>query len=387
MGIHNESTYAKCTALEAEIRRRLWWSLIIFDNRICEMADYKTTMLAPTWDCRTPLNVNDSDIQPEMKTPPAIHEKPTEALFAIMRSELGEFVRHSVFHLDFTNPSLKTIAKDTQHGPVSEGGELMALEKTMEDKYLKFCDPENPLHFMTIWTTRGYLAKNRLLEHYSRYSRSSVQQTDAQRDSAISYALNMLECCTKLVTSPLTKGYLWLVHLHFPFPAYIHIVQDLRKRPTEEHAGKAWEVMSDNYEAQFMNMEPDDIPIFQIFSRIILQAWDAREAVSRQLDEPLEPPRIVSDIKHKTMQMTSDAQNNNLEQPTGAAGMNIDDFSMPMPMDFGGYGLSYGMGGQGSTGLEPWGYPDVPGQPTMDVDVNHLDWTTMDWNLMRARGW
>jgi hypothetical protein len=76
MGIHNKPIYAKCTALEAEMRRRLWWSLIMFDNRICEMFDYKTAMLAPTWDCRTPLNVNDFSIRPEVKTPPVIHENP-----------------------------------------------------------------------------------------------------------------------------------------------------------------------------------------------------------------------------------------------------------------------------------------------------------------------
>jgi len=73
----------------------------------------------------------------------------------------------------------------------------------------------------------------------------------------------------------------------------------------------------------------------------------------------------------------------NIDQPNGAVGMNMDDFSMPMPMDFG-HGLPYGMGGQGSTGS---GYPDIPGEATMDVDVNQLDWTTIDWNPMYARGW
>jgi Fungal specific transcription factor domain len=89
MGIHKESTYAKCTALEAEMRRRLWWLLIIFDHRIAEMSDQTITMLTPTWNCRTTLNVNDFDLRLEMKTPPEVHEKPTEALFAVVRSELN----------------------------------------------------------------------------------------------------------------------------------------------------------------------------------------------------------------------------------------------------------------------------------------------------------
>ena len=204
MGIHDESTCASCTALQAEMRRRLWWSLVIFENRVGEMLNNKSTAtLDPTWDCRTPLNVDDSEIRPEMKTSPADHGKPTEALFAAVRSELADFVRCSAFHWNATAQ-----AKDTRQGPVLESGELITLEKTIEEKYLAFCDPENSLHFMTIWTTRGYFAKTRLQEHFQKHSMSSRQQTNEQRNTAISYALSMLEDDTKLVSSPLIKGYL-----------------------------------------------------------------------------------------------------------------------------------------------------------------------------------
>jgi hypothetical protein len=185
MGIHNKPTYAKCTALEAEMRRRLWWSLIMFDNPICEMFDYKTATLAPTWDYRTPLNVNDFDIRPEMKTPPAIHLPPR--------------LYQSVF---------EDYCQGYSARPRSRRRQLIALEKTLGDKYLKFCNPENLLHFMTIYTTRGYLAKIRLVEHFSRYSRSSMQQTNTQHDAAISRTLSTLECDTKLMTLSLAEEHL-----------------------------------------------------------------------------------------------------------------------------------------------------------------------------------
>jgi hypothetical protein len=336
MGIHNESANAKCTALEAEMRRRLWWSLIIFDARISEKSGHKDVMLAPTWNCRTPLNVNDFELWPEMKVLPAVHAQPTEALFAVVRSELSDFTRHSSSHLDFTSPVLKSVAKDVQNGLLLEDDELVTLEKTVEDKHLKFCNSENPLHFVTIWTARGCLAKDRLLEYYSRYSRPSVQQTDAQRDIALSHALRMLECDTKLLASPLTKGYLWwLKDLQFPFPAYLHIVQDLRRRPVWEYAEKSWEVLSDNYEARFISIEERDNHVFKIFSRMILQAWAAREAaVFIQSTEPEVLPRIVSNIRYRMMQMTPNERNSDIEQPGGSLGMKSDDFLMSMPIDF-----------------------------------------------------
>lgn len=46
---------------------------------------------------------------------------------------------------------------------------------------------------------------------------------------------------------------------------------------------------------------------------------------------------------------------------------------MSMPMDFGGHGMLYGMGGQSYDGTGT-GH----GQVALNTDVNQLDWTAMD---------
>ncbi|KAI0122095.1 hypothetical protein F4814DRAFT_407542 [Daldinia grandis] len=389
MGIHDETTCAKFTALEAEMRRRLWWSLIIFDNRISELCDYKTASLAPTWDCKTPLNVYDSEIRLEMKTPLAIHETPTEAIFTVVRSELADFVRHSAFHLMFTNPSLSTIAKGTRRGSASEGDELDVLEKTIEDKYLAFCDLDNPLHFMTAWTARGYLAKIRILDYYSKHLTSTAQPTELQRTTTIAAALGMLECDTKLITSPLVKGYRWLISYHFPLPAYIHLLQGLKKRPGNDKADRAWEAMSDNYKARFMSAEVNEA-FFHVFSRIVLRAWEAWEALSKHEGRPLVPPLIVSDIRDKILQVQlchpQDSELGQLSRVAGVNNNNNDDlFRISAPMNFtSGYNSSYSTREQDfSTGAGLWDSPNMPAQTTMDVtNFDDIDWTTIGWNPM-----
>lgn len=386
MGIHDESTYAKHTALEAEMRRRLWWSLIIFDNRIAEMSEYKTSMLLPTWDCKIPINVNDFDFRPEMKTLPLAQEEPTEALFAVVRSEVGEFIRHSSFHLDFTNPSLKTIAKDVRHGHEPEGGGLMPLEKRLNQRYLRYCNEENPLHFMTIWTTRGYLAKARLLEHYAIRSRSSMPPTETQRNEAFLDALHVLDCDTKLMTSPLTKGYVWFAHLYFPFPAYIHVVQDLKRWPGGAHAEKAWEAMSANYLAHSMHREHDDSPFFKVFSKIVLQAWAAREALSRQYDAPVELPRIVSNIKQKIVRSTKDPRSASETQANDAFAMSTD-FSMSMPAYPSSQDHFNAMGSQGYQAAEAISDPITTGQAAVGPDLIDMNWSPMEWNPFYGNNW
>ena len=376
MGIHSESDLAKCTAVEAEMRRRLWWSLVLFDSRIGEIANSKITTLDPTWDCKIPLNVNDSDLRPEMKAPPAMQGKSTEALFTVVRSELGEFIRHTGFHLDFTSPALKPIAKHLPSGPAPEGGELTKLEEMIEDQYLKSCDQENPIHFMTIWTTRAYLSKCRLLEHHSRHSSPAVRRTKAERDAATSHALRTLECDTKIMTSSLTKGFLWLNQSYFPFPAYIQIVQDLRRRPISEQARQAWEIMSDNYEAWFDSQLNDDSPFLKIFTKMVLQAWEASEAAFEQLGETLATPRIVSSVRHTLAQNARHAQDTNTEQPNINMDMGIDEF--PMPIDFTTQSLPYSMGMQDEyAGMRSDMYSDIPGQASLEACMDQVDWIAL----------
>ncbi|KAI1805660.1 hypothetical protein F4811DRAFT_212837 [Daldinia bambusicola] len=374
MGIHDEHTCAKFTALEAEMRRRLWWSLIIFDNRISELCDYKTASLAPTWDCRIPVNVYDSEIRLEMKTPLAIHEKPTEAIFAVVRSELADFVRHSSFHIMFTNPSLSTIAKGTR-----QGDELDALEKSIEDKYLAFCDLDNPIHFMTVWSARSYLAKIRLLDYYSKHLTSTTQPTDPERNAVISAAISMLECDTKLMDSPLVKGYRWLITYHFPLPAYIHLLQSLKKRLVDDKTEQAWEVMSDNYRARFINAEVNPA-FFHLFSRIVLKAWEAREALSRQEGGFLVPPFIVSDVRDRILNMKP-----NHPQDSQVAGMgNTDLFQMPGSMGFSNtYGPSYNMREQEfSTNAGFLANPNMTSQGTTEaMNFDDIGWTGLGWTI------
>ncbi|KAI3395048.1 hypothetical protein diail_1871 [Diaporthe ilicicola] len=386
LGMSDESTHSNCTALEAEMRRRLWWSLVTFDHRLCEMSDYKTTTLTPIWDCEIPLNVNDFELRPEMKSSPTTHDrKPTEALFAVVRSELADFIRHGAFHINFINPSLNAIARP-KHGPAPDGEELTLLEKTVEDKYFKFCDPETPLHFMTIWTTRAFLARSRLLEHYSRFSTSSVQQTDAQRRAAVSHALSMLECETRLRTSPLTKGFLWHVDSNVPALAYIHILNGLKKRPDEEHADRAWEAMSDNYEARAAHSKPGEYGIADVFSRVVLQVWAAREELCKEQGKPVQPPRIVSMFRNRAKGSDHPAVPSQQADPdrsdSGAIGIGVNQSLSRMPVSFEGLGP----GGNFLHGSGFGALPDMPGPTMMDVDMDQI-LNPVDWRWMHVGDW
>ncbi|KAE9376651.1 hypothetical protein N431DRAFT_367787 [Stipitochalara longipes BDJ] len=377
IGIHSETYLAKYTIIEAEVSRRLWWSLILFDTRIGEMADSKAISLLPTWDCSVPLNVNDSDLRQEMKLPPQVQGKSTDAIFAVVRSELGEFVRRSKFHLAFFGPALRSIDKYVQCGTDIESSEMDSFAKTIEERYLKICDLDNPLHFMTVWTTRGQLTKFQLMEHHFRYSGSVLHQAEAQRDAALSFALRMLECNTKLMTSPRTKGFIWMIYAYFPFMGYIQIAQHLKWRPMSSKAEKAWRIMGDNYHARLDSLSGQS-SFYKLLASFILQAWDAREAAFKRSGQPLVTPQIVLSIRENLAQIASRAEGPVAEQSHGGIDIGFLDFPMSIPMGLGNYNM--GACDQFAfPGMEV--YPDVPELLPQDLDLDNLDWSAMDWHL------
>jgi hypothetical protein len=382
MGIHDESSNRRQPALEAELRRRLWWSVVLFDARISEMTDFRLGLLLPTWDCKPPLNANDFDFRSEMKMAPEVHGMTSEALFTVVRAEFGDFTRQCSFHLEFINPALKSVARCHQRG--TDGDELALLGQTIEEKYLRYCDPQNPLQFLTIWWARGQLAKTRFIKYLAECTIGTTERTDAQRDAGISYALSMLECDTKIMSSKLTKGYRWLIYLNFPFPAYVHIVHDLRKRPLSDHAHVAWKIMSENCAARFTDvddrdkfMDKKENPFFKIFAGVVFQAWTAREAALRSMGEDtMEPPMIVTQIRDRMASIEKTEFEQRIQHGVGEElGEDNSDIL---------HGTDAAASYQDFLDIDPSIFPSFQEQASMGLNWG---WPTANFHPMMGNGW
>lgn len=384
MGIHSEFFLAQSSVYEAEMRRRLWWALVLFDARIGELSELKTSTLNPTWDCKPPMNINDSELWAEMKEPPVSHGKATECVFAVVRAEMGDFVRHSPFYLEFLNPVLKNLARE-----LPNGGNVGTMERKLDDRYFKFCDENNPLQLMTVMAVRTQISKCHLLEGYAKYLDSATPPTEAESDKLVAHAIRMLDSDTRAISSPLTRGFIWLLRLYFPFPAYIHIAHDLKKRPFTGHAEQAWEAMNANYEARFNTWEDFDARLFAIFSNIILQVWDAIEEAFRKSGKQRTIPKFVVNLRRRLAEITPNSPILDADELDNSLNTSNDQPPMPLPM-----GFDAGLGNDLFGGMEQPGFPvsdprlfsDV-GQPMLTADMNHLNWVSMVWGLRESRGW
>ncbi|KAL4994222.1 hypothetical protein BDV10DRAFT_189227 [Aspergillus recurvatus] len=378
IGLHSESRCAKYPPFEAELRRRLWWALVLFDARIGEMADYRTTtLLSPLWDCKIPTNVSDFDLRPGMKDVPAAQGQSSEALFLVTRCAMADCIRNFSFHLDFICPPLKTVAREIHRNSGREYSELDALETMMEERYFRFCDPENPLHSITILMARGWLAKCRLFEHYSKHS--AGRQSNAQRDSAVLYAITMLECDSKILLNASASRYLWLVHLYFPFPAYIHLLQDFRRRPLHSQTERSWNLLSENFEARsnlLRRMSPG--LQFCALSNIIIEAWEATESALRRSGQQAPQPKIVTFMKSR---LAKDNVNPRMENPSSVPSFDDHTAAWSNQLNMNLNGPLSMMGEISAYDSEMWTPVDIPVQPSFNSLLTSADWSLLNWGM------
>ncbi|PVI05339.1 putative C6 transcription factor [Periconia macrospinosa] len=405
MKIDRELDCAQHNLLEGEMRRRLWWAILILDLRICQIAGEKNRTFLPTFSTRVPLNINDAILRPGTNEPPTvIPEQPTEAIYIVVRAVIGDFLRHTNFNLAYNAPELVPLARTSVSAHADD--QLLYLEKVIESRYLKHCNPQDPLHFLTIHESRCLLAKCRLMESYSTNPDTTWTDDEAQR--ACGYAIRILECDTAINASPLVKDFQWMTRLYFPFPAYIHLMKYLRREPLDHIADRAWKTLNDNFELWAGHTVESKDAVYKMLRKLVLDAWAARETALISTNEIVreeDVPKIVIWIKEYINRAKGTSQSpgdtnwlsgGGDSGDVGAAssgameieGMNTAGMFGSMPLPFNptvnstpAFGMQNPWATFGMGGVPP---PQGPSDPS----ANQVDWTAlmMGWGVGQTPG-
>ncbi|AEO67053.1 uncharacterized protein THITE_2115813 [Thermothielavioides terrestris NRRL 8126] len=308
LGLHRDGSQSGLSPFEAEQRRRLWWQIVIFDKRIAEITGSTVTALSScVADTRMPLNINDADLNVHAKGQPGAYAGPTEMVFCLTRIELTVAASPDNVRRRVTTPGGRPLHQPMVHYTPSPStpdlmthvanqslpNDLVAFCSYVENVYLKPCDPKVPLHYFTLLMTRQALCKLRIIDFLCRTANTdNVDQTE--RDNYFMEALRMVEYDNLIQSSDMLQGFRWYTYAHFPLPAYLCLVSELRHRTTGELCERAWAVMLENHERRGLLRRHNRNPLHIAFGRYFVKAWDAHEAAELQLGRSLPTPKIVS---------------------------------------------------------------------------------------------
>jgi Fungal specific transcription factor domain len=278
IGLHRDGASLGLAALETELRRRLWWQILVFDGRMAELSGSGFSVLASLSDTKLPLNVNDVDLQPGVMEPPAEHTGATEMMFCLLRYEFGRFFKDSKL-----GPRGPTSAFDgvwqvltTSEISIAERDQTInELQEILESKFLRFCDPLNPLHFLCGALARSALATMRFKVHHPR-GRGGQKIPTEELNMLFTSSLRIIEYDNLGHSTQSVQGFLWHIESYFSWDPFIYLLTELRRRTTGSEVERAWQQVDEAYQhhGEFLTMRS---PLHDSVAVLAERAWNTRE--------------------------------------------------------------------------------------------------------------
>ncbi|TVY37693.1 Transcription factor [Lachnellula subtilissima] len=289
MGLNVDGTAYGLLPFEVEMRRRLWWQLILLDTRVGELSGYGSTLHMYMWTTKLPSNVNDSSLFPDMREPPPEHPGATEMLFVLQRCEVAQFFYQ-------TRRSC---------GPFeTDDAVIDAFEALLQEKYLKYCDSQVPLHHISSAMAKGAIYKLRMGKHHPNLmSSKSKEMSEQELDKLFRSSMAMLENHHNLMGAKSLSRFFWHIYTNFPFPAHVYLICALRYRTTGELADRAWKQL----EASFDRRSKSEMAkrrgnqastLHMAMANLTVKSWDARESALPELQET-PTPRFIQQLREK----------------------------------------------------------------------------------------
>jgi hypothetical protein len=286
MGMERDGLFLGLSPFETEIRRRTWWLLKTYDYRtaeLCGLSKFRDLDTGPE-STKRPTNVNDDQLYPGMPVFLTDSKKLTDVVFIALR-------------YDLVNITASRVAKFRQQGKrssqwdrdLASGGDRMEadqafreIEELLETKYLRYCDPSQPLHLMTMLMARAAMNTIRFLRCHPRRWTSIGQTPPFERQSVWEVSIKLLEQYSMLQSNSQLKQFAWHAAFVMQWHAFIHILDTLRAIPLTADAEKAWDLVEHIYEnnpAMAMDMGK---PIHVAAGILCLKAYNVRETTQLQ---------------------------------------------------------------------------------------------------------
>lgn len=298
IGIHRDGSSHGLSVFETEMRRRIWFQLMILDVTSAQFCGVAAGPFVDTADTKPPSNANDSDLDPRMTEPACEKEGPSEMIFCLARSEFGKWLRrYNTTTVGSGSPwaflSSSTMSLGERDKCIDE------LESIMEEKFLRYCDQSIPLHQATIMMVRSATHYTRLMAHHPRhYHDSGTRIPQSEKDIIFGHCLRMAEYADYAQTNPDVQRFSWHIVNHMPWDAMIFMLSEMRHRTDPQEKEKVWGLVGNIYGRHLRQMgKRSQLPLHKALQNLLVKAWRAYVYECNQHGRKPRPcPTVVSSL-------------------------------------------------------------------------------------------
>ena len=281
IGLHRDVASLGVPPFEAEIRARIWWQLKMHDFRATELIGLAKFRGLDSDDstCKPPANINDNELYPGMSSPATSSTKLTDMTFFAFKTELARFASRG-------GAKLRQQGKDTDQlddiaarsDQKTKEGFIKEIEETLEEKYLRCCDPSQPLQLLTMLVARFSVNVVRFLTHHPRRYISQEQIPKSEQEYVWTISLALLEQHDMIQSDRRLQGFAWYSAYYLQWHVLIHVLDTLRAKPLMPDIYKAWRLIEATYKNNPGMISSTKKPIHVAVGNLCLKAYNAYEA-------------------------------------------------------------------------------------------------------------
>jgi len=235
-----------------EVRRRLWWQLIVLDIRCCEDRGSEPLISKSSFNTRQPLNINDSDMNPS-STQPIIERvgftEMTKPSLSHKVSRLAwDFAWTTEVSLDEEGKELEGLTFDKKMERVDN------LEKRVQNEVLVYCDPKIPVAWVTSVVARLIMCRLRLaIYHHVKHDDRPSSGQEVSRKQLLMIAIETVEYSHLLDTNPDAAQWRWFFKTYVQWHGLAITLAGLcvhTQGPLVERAWRIVDVVFDDWAAR-----------------------------------------------------------------------------------------------------------------------------------------
>lgn len=297
IGIHRDGTnFPHLKPFEIEMRRRLFWSLLMLDLRAAEEQGTECIISDNSFDTLFPLNINDADIGPDSNEFPQSRQGSADITLCLIRFEICNVARK--MHLASTTVSPDMTTQETLTMLQERENMLLKYWKDLEAKYLRDSSAEeNPMYWVAGNIARVIVAKMITVIYQPVLFALPVDTLSRRlRERLFIAAVEIFEYNHVLNTDPRCKQWHWLFRTYTQWHAVAYLLLELCNRDWSATSERAWAAINACFSGSHsLALEKMSVhtAVWLPFKKLYHRAKKHRDAeLARLRSDPAEAERI-----------------------------------------------------------------------------------------------
>jgi hypothetical protein len=238
LGLHRDGDGRAFTLFEAELRRRLWWQILVLDMRASEDRGSEMMILDGSFNTIMPQNLNDKDFSLESRTIPLPSSGITEITFCLICMDVSNTILKISFIPPFKERRVLTL--------VQKEALVRECTERIETIYIQGSDLSDPYAWVVRTIGELLILKLWLVVQYPLECVYSTSQHFA-RGQSLRTATAFLNICELLEQTESAARFLWFFETYVPWHPLAVALAELCKETVGPLANQAWAIIDRGY--------------------------------------------------------------------------------------------------------------------------------------------